>query len=89
VIGLLYPTSPDTNADRLRGFRQGLKENGYVEGEDVAIEYRWAENQMDRLPPLAAELVPRQVVTGPAWSCRQPPTLRRSSQEGLERVNVS
>jgi putative ABC transport system substrate-binding protein len=61
VIGFLYPTSPDTNADRLRGFRQGLKENGYVEGENVAIEYRWAENQMDRLPPLAVELVRRKV----------------------------
>jgi len=61
VIGFLYPTSPDTNADRLRGFRQGLKDTGYVEGENVAIEYRWAENQMDRLPPLAAELVRRQV----------------------------
>ena len=61
VIGLLYPTSPDMNADRLRGFRQGLKDTGYVEGENVAIEYRWAENQMDRLPALAAELVRRQV----------------------------
>src|SRR4029453_6411873 len=61
VIGFLYPTSPDTNADRLRGFRQGLKETGYVEGENVAIEYRGAENQMDRLPQLAAELVRRQV----------------------------
>ena len=48
-------------ADRLRGFRQGLKDTGYVEGENVAVEYRWAENQMDRLPALAAELVRRQV----------------------------
>jgi putative tryptophan/tyrosine transport system substrate-binding protein len=61
VIGLLNPTSPDTYADRLRGFRQALKDTGYVEGENVAIEYRWAENQMDRLPALTAELVRRQV----------------------------
>jgi putative ABC transport system substrate-binding protein len=61
VIGFLNSTSPDTNADRLRGFRQGLKDTGYVEGENVAIEYRWAENQMDRLPMLATELVRRQV----------------------------
>ena len=61
VIGFLNPTSPDTMADRLRGFRQGLKDSGYVEGENVAIEYRWADNQIDRLPALAAELVRRQV----------------------------
>jgi putative ABC transport system substrate-binding protein len=59
VIGFLNSTSPD--ADRLRAFRQGLKDIGYVEGENVAIEYRWAENQNDRLPALAAELVRRKV----------------------------
>jgi putative tryptophan/tyrosine transport system substrate-binding protein len=61
VIGLLDPTSRDANPDRLRGFRQGLKDTGYVEGENVAIEYRWGENQNDRLPALAADLVRRQV----------------------------
>jgi putative tryptophan/tyrosine transport system substrate-binding protein len=61
VIGFLAPTSPDAIADRLRVFRQGLKDTGYVEGESVAIEYRWAESQLDRLPALAAELVRRQV----------------------------
>ena len=61
VIGFLDPTSPDAFADRLRAFRQGLKDTGYVEGENVAIEYRWAENQIDRLPALAADLVRRQV----------------------------
>jgi putative tryptophan/tyrosine transport system substrate-binding protein len=61
VIGFLNPASPDGFADRLRGFRQGLKDTGYVEGENVTIEYRWAENHIERLPSLAADLVRRQV----------------------------
>ena len=61
VVGFLDPRSPDGMADRLRAFRQGLKEGGYVEGENLAIEYRWAENQMDRLPGLATDLIARQV----------------------------
>jgi ABC-type uncharacterized transport system substrate-binding protein len=61
VIGFLDPRSPDTIADRLRAFRQGLRDTGYVDGENVAIEYRWAEGQFDRLPELAAELVRRPV----------------------------
>jgi putative ABC transport system substrate-binding protein len=61
VIGFLHAASADTFADRLRAFRQGLTETGYVEGANVAIEYRWAENQLYKLPALAAELVRRQV----------------------------
>jgi ABC-type uncharacterized transport system substrate-binding protein len=61
VIGLLGSTSPDLSADRLRPFRQGLSETGYVEGNNVVIEYRWAEGQNDRLPALAADLVRHKV----------------------------
>jgi putative ABC transport system substrate-binding protein len=61
MIGFLDSRSPDALTDRLRGFRQGLKETGYVEGDNVTILYRWAENHLDRLPVLAAELVRRSV----------------------------
>ena len=61
VVGLLDPRSPETISDRVRGFRQGLKDSGFVEGENVAIEYRWADGQFERLPELAAELVRRPV----------------------------
>jgi putative ABC transport system substrate-binding protein len=59
VVGFLHPAS--FSAYRVRAFRQGLKEAGFVEGENVAVEYRWADNQTDRLPELAAELVRRKV----------------------------
>jgi putative tryptophan/tyrosine transport system substrate-binding protein len=61
VIGFLNSTSPDLNADFLRAFREGLKETDFVEGENVAIVYRWADGQIDRLPGLAAELARRPV----------------------------
>jgi putative tryptophan/tyrosine transport system substrate-binding protein len=61
VVGFLHAQSPDAYTEPLRGFRQGLRETGYGEGETVAIEYRWAESRMDRLPALAAELVHRKV----------------------------
>ncbi len=61
VIGFLDLRSPDAMADRLRGFRQGLRETGYVEGDNVTIVYRWAENKIERVPELLAELVRRQV----------------------------
>src|SRR6516162_5897955 len=68
VVGLLSAVSPDEYTERLRGFRQGLKETGFAEGENVAVVYRWAENQMDRLPELAAELARRQVAVIAATS---------------------
>src|SRR5262245_8722713 len=61
VIGYLGSGSPDEFAGRLRAFRQGLSETGYIEGKNVAIEYRWAENQYDRFPALLADLVRRNV----------------------------
>src|ERR1700752_610166 len=61
VVGFLDSRSTETVGNRLRGFRQGLGVNGYAEGRNVAIEYRWAENQLDRLPELASDLVSRRV----------------------------
>jgi putative ABC transport system substrate-binding protein len=61
VIGYVGPGSLDTSAARLRAFRQGLSEAGFVEGRNVAIEYRWADYHMENLPALAADLVRRQV----------------------------
>ena len=61
VVGFLGSASPEAYARRLRAFHQALKETGYVEGQNVEVEYRWAEGQYDRLPALAADLVRRQV----------------------------
>ena len=61
VIGFLSSASPDLHASLLQAFREGLRETGYVEGRNVAIEYRWANGQNERLPALAAELVSREV----------------------------
>jgi putative ABC transport system substrate-binding protein len=61
VIGFLSGQSPEQTADRVRDFRRGLNEAGYTDGDNVAVEYRWAEAQLDRLPALAAELVRRRV----------------------------
>jgi putative tryptophan/tyrosine transport system substrate-binding protein len=61
VVGFLHSQTPDTYADSLAGFRKGLKEGGYVEGQNVAVEYRWGNNQDDQLPALAADLVRHQV----------------------------
>jgi putative tryptophan/tyrosine transport system substrate-binding protein len=61
VIGFLNSQSPERWVEPMRGFRQGLKDAGYVEGENLAIEYRWAHGELDRLPAMAAELVRRGV----------------------------
>ena len=61
VIGFLNPTSPVVLTEPMRSFRQALKDTGYVEGESIAIEYRFADNQPERLPEMAAELVKRRV----------------------------
>src|SRR5712692_2742031 len=61
VIGVLLGSSPASDTFRVAAFRQGLNGAGYVEGQNVAIEYRWAQNQYDRMPALAADLVGRQV----------------------------
>jgi ABC transporter substrate binding protein len=76
VIGFLHGASPEEYAPMVTALRQGLKEAGYVEGHNVAIEYRWAEGHYDRLPALAADLVRRQmavIVTGgtpPAFAAK-------------------
>src|SRR6516165_4679280 len=61
VIGFLHLTSLETNRDNLAAFRLGLGDLGYIEDKNVAIEYRWAHGRNDRLAPLVAELVSRQV----------------------------
>jgi putative ABC transport system substrate-binding protein len=61
VVGALNSTSPGPNAPLVAAFRQGLAETGYVEGQNVAIEYRWVEGHYDRLPALAADLISRKV----------------------------
>jgi putative ABC transport system substrate-binding protein len=73
VIGFLHPTSTDAFPDRLRGFRQGLKDTGYVEGENVMILYRFAENQIDRLSAMAGDLVTGRVAV--ITAANSPPAL--------------
>jgi putative ABC transport system substrate-binding protein len=68
VVGFLNADSPQGYERQLSAFLQGLGENGYVDGRNVAIEYRWAENRLDRLPAMAADLVHRQVTVIAATS---------------------
>jgi putative ABC transport system substrate-binding protein len=76
VIGFLHGGSPDEYQPMVAAFRRGLEQSGYVEGQNVAVEYRWAEGRYDRLPALAADLVRRQVAvivtvgTPPAFAAK-------------------
>ena len=70
VIGFLSSASPDTFAPFVAGFHQGLRETGYSEGQNLAVEYRWAFGHYDRLPALAADLVGHRVAD--PWSRYQP-----------------
>ena len=85
VVGYLSAASPDEGEPRAAAFRRGLQETGYIVGQNVAIEYRWANQQIDRLPAMAADLVQRHVnviaaTTTPGRSRhRRQPALFRSS----------
>ena len=84
VIGYMGTGSRESHTFRLPSFHQGLGETGYVEGRNVAIEYRWAEDQYDRLPALAADLVRRQVSVlvafgGPSASAAKAATMMADS----------
>src|SRR6516225_4526300 len=61
VVGFLHAGSPEPNAEFVAALRRGLSEAGFVEGQNVTIEYRWAEGQLNRLPEMAADLVRRHV----------------------------
>src|SRR5499433_1059667 len=79
VIGFLGSSAPVDRARYLTAFRQGLREPGYVEGQNVAIEYRWAQDQADRLPDLAADLVRRAAIPIEAcYPCYGPPARSRA-----------
>jgi putative tryptophan/tyrosine transport system substrate-binding protein len=83
VIGFLNPTTPEALAEPMRGLRQGLKDAGYVEGENLIIEYRWADNQGERLPAMAAELVRRGVSLIVATGGGQAPLAAKAATTAL------
>jgi putative ABC transport system substrate-binding protein len=88
VIGLLDQRSPTELAERLRGFRRGLQESGFIEGQNVAIEYRWGENNLERLPELAADLVHRQVAVIAATGGASPAFAAKAATSAIPTVFI-
>jgi putative ABC transport system substrate-binding protein len=89
VIGFLSSRSPGESASNVDAFHQGLKQTGYVDGENASIEYRWAEGQYDRLPALAAELVRRQVAAIVATGGNAPALAAKAATEKIPIVLIS
>ena len=89
VIGYLHSRSPETEGSSLTGFRQGLREAGYVEGQNVAIEYRWAAGQFSKLPELAADLVRRRVTVLAALGGNNSTLAAKSATTSIPIVFVS
>jgi ABC-type uncharacterized transport system substrate-binding protein len=89
LIGFLHSASPGPFAAAVDAFRQGLRETGFIEGENVAIEYRWAEGQYDRLPALAADLVDRQVSVIVAVAGNAPALAAKAATTSIPIVFVS
>src|SRR5438105_13572022 len=83
VVGFLHSASPGPFASAVDAFRRGLNETGYIEGQNVAIEYRWAEGQYDRLPALAADLIRRQVSVIVAMAGNRPAQAANAATDNI------
>jgi len=95
IVGYVHADSPETVVGLLAAFREGMGETGYVEGQNIAIEYRWAENDLSRIPELVADLVRRRVAviatpgSSAAALAAQPRRFRSSSASAWTRSNLA